>query len=139
MEVIVIQEVGGTKKNISLGQKNRERNARKMPPNSVVSRSPVSELILGTECGGFGFYLRLSFNPAVGAACDMLVAEGGTVILSETPELIGAEHLLAKRARTPEDRAAASRCRCLVGEQGHCRQGRTSERAILPRATLPEA
>jgi altronate dehydratase large subunit len=63
---------------------------------------PLSELILGTECGGSDYTSGLASNPAVGEACDRLVAEGGTVILSETPELIGAEHLLAKRARTPE-------------------------------------
>jgi altronate dehydratase large subunit len=62
----------------------------------------LNELILGTECGGSDYTSGLASNPAVGAACDMLAAEGGTVILSETPELIGAEHLLAKRARTPE-------------------------------------
>jgi altronate dehydratase large subunit len=62
----------------------------------------LSELILGTECGGSDYTSGLASNPAVGAACDMLVSEGGMVILSETPELIGAEHLLARRARTPE-------------------------------------
>jgi altronate dehydratase large subunit len=62
----------------------------------------LSELILGTECGGSDYTSGLASNPAVGVACDMLVAEGGTIILSETPELIGAEHILAKRARTPE-------------------------------------
>jgi altronate dehydratase large subunit len=62
----------------------------------------LSELILGTECGGSDYTSGLASNPAVGTVCDLLAAEGGTVILSETPELIGAEHLLAKRARTPE-------------------------------------
>jgi altronate dehydratase large subunit len=62
----------------------------------------LSDLILGTECGGSDYTSGLASNPAVGTACDLLVAAGGTVILSETPELIGAEHLLAKRARTPE-------------------------------------
>ena len=62
----------------------------------------MGELILGTECGGSDFTSGLASNPAVGVASDMLVGEGGTVILSETPELIGAEHLLARRARTPE-------------------------------------
>ncbi len=101
VEVIVIQEVGGSKKTIALGKKivkeMREDAAR-------ISREPIplDGLILGTECGGSDYTSGLASNPAVGAACDLLVAEGGTVILSETPELIGAEHLLAKRARTPE-------------------------------------
>jgi altronate dehydratase large subunit len=101
VEVIVIQEVGGTKKTIALGKKivkEMLQDATKLSREPI----PLSELILGTECGGSDYTSGLAANPAVGAACDMLVAEGGTVILSETPELIGAEHLLARRARTPE-------------------------------------
>jgi altronate dehydratase large subunit len=101
VEVIVIQEVGGTRKTIGLGK----RIVKEMQEEAAkVNREPIalSELILGTECGGSDYTSGLASNPAVGVACDMLVAEGGTVILSETPELIGAEHLLAKRARTPE-------------------------------------
>jgi altronate dehydratase large subunit len=101
IEVIMIQSVGGTKKTIALGKKIvKEMHADAAQQNR--EPVPLSELILGTECGGSDYTSGLASNPAVGAACDMLAAEGGTVILSETPELIGAEHLLAKRARTPE-------------------------------------
>jgi len=99
VEVLVIQEVEGTKKTISLGRrivKEMLAHAAKIRRESI----PLRELILGTECGASDFTSGLSSNPAVGAACDMLLAEGGTVILSETPELIGAEHLLSKRAKT---------------------------------------
>ena len=101
VEVIVIQKVGGVRKTVALGRKI----VREMLSNAgQLAREPipVSELILGTECGGSDFTSGLASNPAVGAASDMLVGEGGTVILSETPEIIGAEHLLARRARTPE-------------------------------------
>ncbi len=101
VEVLTIQEVGGTRKTIALGKKivkEMLQDASKLSREPI----PVSELILGTECGGSDYTSGLASNPAVGVVCDMLVAEGGTVILSETPELIGAEHLLAKRARTPE-------------------------------------
>jgi altronate dehydratase large subunit len=101
VEMIVIQDVGGTKKTIAKGK----RIVKEMREDAVkLNREPIplSDLILGTECGGSDFTSGLTSNPAVGAACDMLVAEGGTVILSETPELIGAEHLLARRAKTPE-------------------------------------
>jgi altronate dehydratase large subunit len=101
VEVVTIQDVGGTRKTTALGK----RIVREMLQDAAkLSREPipVSELILGTECGGSDYTSGLASNPAVGKVCDMLVAEGGTVILSETPELIGAEHLLAKRARTPE-------------------------------------
>ena len=100
VEVIVIQNVGGSRKTITLGKKI----VKEMLEEAVkLNREPIpsSELILGTECGGSDYTSGLASNPAVGTACDILMAEGGTVILSETPELIGAEHLLAKRARTP--------------------------------------
>ncbi len=99
VETLVIQEVGGTKKTISLGR----RIVKEMLAHAAGLRRepiPVRELILGTECGGSDFTSGLSSNPGLGVACDLLLAEGGTVILSETPELIGAEHLLAKRAKT---------------------------------------
>lgn len=101
VEVITIQEVGGTRKTIRLGKKVV---TEMLADASRLHREPVSlsELILGTECGGSDYTSGLASNPAVGTACDRLVAEGGTVILSETPELIGAEHLLAQRVRTPE-------------------------------------
>ncbi len=67
---------------------------------------PVSELVLGTQCGGSDGYSGLTANPALGAAVDMLVAHGGTGILAETPEIYGAEHLLASRAATPAVAAA---------------------------------
>jgi altronate hydrolase len=61
----------------------------------------VSELVLGTNCGGSDGYSGLTANPALGAAVDLLVEYGGTGILAETPEIYGAEHLLAARAATP--------------------------------------
>jgi len=101
VEYIEIQEVGGTKKTISKGRKivkEMQADAAKVERQPI----PVSELILGTECGGSDYTSGLGSNPSVGAASDLLVEAGGTVILSETTELIGAEHLLARRARTPE-------------------------------------
>ncbi|HNM78641.1 MAG TPA: UxaA family hydrolase [Tepidiformaceae bacterium] len=59
---------------------------------------PVSELLVGTECGGSDGYSGLSANPVVGKVVDRLVSEGGAALLCELPEAIGAEHLLAQRA-----------------------------------------
>jgi altronate dehydratase large subunit len=101
VEWIEIQEVGGTKKTVAQGKKI----LREMLADAAKEKReplPVGELILGTECGGSDYTSGLASNPAVGEASDLLVRAGGTVILSETTELIGAEHLLAKRARTPE-------------------------------------
>jgi altronate hydrolase len=62
---------------------------------------PVSELVLGLNCGGSDGYSGITANPALGVASDLLVAYGGTSILAETPEIFGAEHLLTSRAVSP--------------------------------------
>ena len=62
---------------------------------------PLSELIVGTECGGSDPTSGLAANVLIGELSDHIVAEGGTSILSETTEFIGAEHILARRAATP--------------------------------------
>ncbi len=100
VEFIEIQDAG-TKKTIAAGRKIVKEmlaDAGKLQREPI----PLRELILATECGGSDYTSGLASNPALGAASDLFVEEGGTVILSETTELIGAEHLLAKRARTPE-------------------------------------
>ena len=63
---------------------------------------PASDLILALECGGSDGYSGISANPALGAAADLLVLNGGTACLAETPEIYGAEHLLTRRAVSPE-------------------------------------
>jgi altronate hydrolase len=63
---------------------------------------PISHLIVGLNCGGSDGYSGITANPALGGAADMLVAHGATAILSETPEIYGAEHLLTRRAANPE-------------------------------------
>jgi altronate dehydratase large subunit len=99
VEAIVLQDIGSMKKTIALGKKIIKEM---LTEARQLKREPIalSELILGTECGGSDYTSGLASNPAVGVACDLLVAEGAMVILSETPELIGAEHILARRART---------------------------------------
>src|SRR5215813_7487168 len=75
-----------------------------MPEANDVKREPitVSELILALQCGGSDGYSGISANPALGAAVDVLVRHGGTAVLSETPEIYGAEHLLTRRAVSRE-------------------------------------
>ena len=63
---------------------------------------PASELTVALQCGGSDGYSGVSANPALGAASDLVVRHGGTVILSETPETYGAEHLLTRRAVSRE-------------------------------------
>jgi altronate dehydratase large subunit len=96
-----IQEEGGTLNAIARGV----RIGREMLAELSLMRReehPISKLILGLECGGSDAWSGLSANPAVGNASDRLIRAGGTSILSETQEMIGAEHLLARRAASPE-------------------------------------
>src|SRR4029079_16762817 len=71
-----------------------------LPEANEVKREqvPAGELILALQCGGSDGYSGISANPALGAAVDLLVRNGGTAVLSETPEIYGAEHLLTRRA-----------------------------------------
>jgi altronate hydrolase len=63
---------------------------------------PAGDLVLGLQCGGSDAWSGVTSNPALGNASDRLVALGGTVLLSETPEIYGAEHLLYARAKSGE-------------------------------------
>ena len=96
-----IQEKGGTRKAVENGI---ARIKEMLPEANKVKREPVpvSHLILGLQCGGSDGYSGISANPALGAAVDLLVRHGGTAILSETPEIYGAEHLLTRRAVSKE-------------------------------------
>ncbi len=99
--VLSIQDCGGTSATVEAGL---EAVARLLPEVNDVRRVPIaaSELVLGLECGGSDGNSGVTANPALGICSDLLVAAGGTCILSETPEIYGAEHLLVRRARTPQ-------------------------------------
>ena len=96
-----IQTMGGTRRTVEAAVAFvREVLAE---ANQVVREPvPASELMVALQCGGSDGYSGVSANPALGVASDLLVAQGGTVILSETPETYGAEHLLTRRAETRE-------------------------------------
>jgi altronate hydrolase len=98
---MTIQDTGGTRKTV---QRGVELIKEMLPEANKVLREPVpaSELILALQCGGSDAYSGITANPSLGAAVDLLVQNGGTGILSETPEIYGAEHLLTRRAVTPE-------------------------------------
>lgn len=96
-----IQDSGGTRKTVEKGIALVESMLAEA--NTVVRQSlPVSHLVVGLQCGGSDGYSGITANPALGAAVDRLVRHGGSAILSETPEIYGAEHLLTRRAATPE-------------------------------------
>jgi altronate hydrolase len=92
-----IQDTGGTTKSIARGIAMIDEM---LPHANEVLRQPVpaSHITIGLQCGGSDGYSGITANPALGAAVDLLVRHGGTAILSETPEIYGAEHLLTRRA-----------------------------------------
>jgi altronate hydrolase len=96
-----IQDTGGTAKTVARGV---ELINKLLPEANRVKRRPVpaSHLTIGLQCGGSDGYSGISANPALGAAVDRLVRHGGAAILSETPEVYGGEHLLTRRAVSPE-------------------------------------
>ena len=101
VETLVIQRDGGTAATIARGQ---QWVADTLAELSGAERVPmnVSELVIGTVCGGSDGTSGISGNPAVGRAFDRFVSEGATCIFEETGELIGCENIMAARAATPE-------------------------------------
>jgi altronate hydrolase len=99
LRAMTIQDKGGTAKAVAEGIAIVKEM---LPAANQVSRSPVpaSGIIVGLQCGGSDGYSGITANPALGAAVDLLVKNGGTAILSETPEIYGAEHLLTRRAQS---------------------------------------
>jgi altronate hydrolase len=100
LRALVIQEQGGTRETVQAGV---AAIGELLPEIAAVERQavPASELIVAMECGGSDAYSGITANPVVGRAADRIVAEGGTAAFGETPEIYGAQDLLAARARDP--------------------------------------
>ena len=92
-----IQDVAGLRRTIEIGV---EKVRAMLPLANEATRTPcpASELMVALQCGGSDAWSGITANPALGYACDLLVAQGGTGVLAETPEIYGAEHLLTRRA-----------------------------------------
>jgi len=101
VRALTIQGEGGTREAIERGQA-LVRELAAEAGTAQRSTLPASRLVVGLQCGGSDGYSGISANPVLGAAVDLLVRHGGTAILSETPEIYGAEHLLTARATSPE-------------------------------------
>ncbi|MGZ5040091.1 MAG: UxaA family hydrolase [Usitatibacter sp.] len=99
LRAMTIQDKGGTAKAVAEGVALVKEM---LPRANQVKREtvPASHIVVGLQCGGSDGYSGITANPALGAAVDLLVRNGGTAILSETPEIYGAEHLLTRRARS---------------------------------------
>lgn len=97
VHTLTIQGTGGVRATVRAGA---ERIREMLPELDARRRAPapISEIVLGLNCGGSDGYSGITANPALGRASDLLVAAGGTSVLAETPEVFGAEHLLTRRA-----------------------------------------
>ncbi|MEL6947509.1 MAG: altronate dehydratase family protein [Pseudomonadota bacterium] len=93
-----IQDVAGLARTVEIGI---EKVRAMLPLANAATRTPcqASELTVALQCGGSDAWSGITANPALGYACDLLVAQGGTGVLAETPEIYGAEHLLTRRAK----------------------------------------
>ncbi|KAA0972634.1 altronate dehydratase [Aureimonas fodinaquatilis] len=100
LRTMTIQQLGGTRKTIEVAS---DIIKEMLPAVNAVKRTtqPLSKLKVALQCGGSDGYSGISANPALGYAADLIVENGGTAVLSETPEIYGAEHLLTRRATTP--------------------------------------
>ncbi|WP_299964863.1 UxaA family hydrolase [uncultured Roseobacter sp.] len=109
-QVMNIQNVAGLRRTVELGI---EKVAAMLPlANEAVREAcPASELKVALQCGGSDAWSGITANPALGHACDLLAAQGGTGVLAETPEIYGAEHLLTRRAH---DRATGKKLLDLI-------------------------
>lgn len=105
-----IQNVAGLRRTVELGI---AKVAAMLPLANEAQRTscPASELKVALQCGGSDAWSGITANPALGYACDLLVAQGGTGVLAETPEIYGAEHLLTRRA---VDRAVGEKLTGLI-------------------------
>jgi altronate hydrolase len=116
---LTLQDSGGTTATVETARKHvwdfiakaaRERR----------EEVPASHLVIGLNCGGSDSFSGITANPALGYCCDLVVAQGGTVVLAETTEIIGAEHLLLRRARSPQ--VAEKLLACIENYKAYLRQ-----------------
>lgn len=98
---LIIQDMGGIRKTVQAGIARVEEL---LPEVNLARRSPqpLSELMLALQCGGSDGWSGVTANPVLGLVADEVVRQGGTAVLAETPEIYGAEHLLTRRAVSPE-------------------------------------
>ena len=100
-QVLTIQQDGGFQKTVETGI---EAVKQLLPGANEATREPIpaSELMVALQCGGSDGWSGVTANPALGQAADTIVRQGGTVVLGETTEIYGGEHLLTRRAKSPE-------------------------------------
>jgi altronate hydrolase len=98
---LTLQSSGGTRGAIEAARREIGRFMERAAEERR-TEAPASKIVLGLNCGGSDSFSGITANPALGYCSDLLAEIGGTAVLAETPEIIGAEHLLVKRARNRE-------------------------------------
>ncbi|MGE5645013.1 MAG: UxaA family hydrolase [Acidobacteriota bacterium] len=98
---LTVQESGGTRATVEAARREIARFIERAAGERRVEL-PASKIVLGLNCGGSDSFSGITANPALGVCSDMLAALGGSPVLAETPEIVGAEHLLVRRARSRE-------------------------------------
>jgi altronate hydrolase len=116
---LTLQESGGTRGALEAARKQVRRFIDQAASEKRVE-VPASKIVLGLNCGGSDSFSGITANPALGYCCDLIVAQGGTIVLAETTEIFGAEHLLTARARTPE--IARKLLSCVEGYKTYLRR-----------------
>ncbi|HEY7212615.1 MAG TPA: altronate dehydratase family protein [Bryobacteraceae bacterium] len=116
---LTLQETGGTRAAIA---EARRHVARFIEKAAVEKRTEVSaaEITLGLNCGGSDSFSGITANPALGFCCDLIVEQGGTIVLAETTEIFGAEHILAAKARNQA--VAQKLLECVARYKAYLRQ-----------------
>ena len=98
---LTLQESGGTRAVVDAARREIRRLIERAAEDQR-TEVPASGIVLGLNCGGSDSFSGITANPALGACADLLAGLGGTAVLAETPEIVGAEHLLIRRARSRE-------------------------------------
>src|SRR5947209_2751218 len=101
LQGLTLQESGGTRGALEAARKQIREFIDRVA-GQTRAEVPASAIVLGLNCGGSDSFSGITANPALGYCCDLIVDQGGTVVLAETTEIFGAEHLLLRRARNPE-------------------------------------
>ncbi|HXE12665.1 MAG TPA: altronate dehydratase family protein [Bryobacteraceae bacterium] len=116
---LTLQESGGTRSAIEAARQQIKRLIDVAASNKR-TQLPASYLNLGLNCGGSDSFSGITANPALGYCSDLLVEQGATIVLAETTEIFGAEHLLFRRARNEE--IAKKLLHCVDGYKAYLRQ-----------------
>jgi altronate dehydratase len=101
LQGLTLQESGGTRGAVETARKQLRSFIERAAADQRIE-TPASKIILGLNCGGSDSFSGITANPALGYCCDLLVDQRAAIVLAETTEIFGAEHLLLRRARTPE-------------------------------------